>query len=181
MPNPRSTASLFGHPIHPMLVPFPIAFFVAAFACDLAFWRTENMQWFTGSQWLLGAGLVMAALAAAAGLTDFVGDKKIRNLTAAWLHAGGNVAVVLIEAYNFYLRYTTGSSAVLFAGLSLSALVVAGLLFTGWMGWEMVYRHRVGVAENINIHRGYIHAEEKDLGFPYPKNRGFGDENRPSP
>jgi len=38
--NPRSTASIAGHPIHPMLIPFPIAFFIATFVCDLAYWQT---------------------------------------------------------------------------------------------------------------------------------------------
>src|SRR4051812_35330233 len=101
MANPRSTASLFGHPIHPMLIPFPIAFFVGTLACDLAFWKTANPFWVTATEWLLGAGLVMAALAATMGLIDFLSEKKIRNLTAAWLHAGGNIVVVLVEAYNF--------------------------------------------------------------------------------
>jgi uncharacterized membrane protein len=147
MTNPKSTASIFGHPIHPMLIPFPIAFFIGTFACDLAYWKTGNALWVTGTEWLLGAGLVMAALAAVAGLIDFLGESRIRNLTAAWLHAGGNVMVVLIEAYNFYIRYSTGPGSVLYVGLSLSLVVVGALLFTGWMGWEMVYRNKVGVTE----------------------------------
>jgi uncharacterized membrane protein len=68
--NPRSTASIAGHPLHPMLIPFPIAFFVAAFVCDLAFWQTGNTLWPTASLWLIGAGLAMAALAAVVGATD---------------------------------------------------------------------------------------------------------------
>ena len=77
MSNPKSTASIAGHPIHPMLIPFPIAFFVATFVCDLAYWQTANTAWATAATWLLGAGLVMAALAAVAGLTDFLGDELI--------------------------------------------------------------------------------------------------------
>jgi len=42
-------ASIAGHPIHPMLIPFPIAFFVATFACDLAFWSTANLSWFVAT------------------------------------------------------------------------------------------------------------------------------------
>jgi uncharacterized membrane protein len=145
--NPKSTASIAGHPIHPMLIPFPVAFFVAAFACDLAYWQTANEAWFTASIWLLGAGIVMAALAAIAGLTDVLGEPRIRALNDIWWHAGGNVLVVLIELYNFYIRYSGGASAVVPAGLTLSLIVVAVLLFTGWKGWEMVYRHRVGVAD----------------------------------
>lgn len=68
--NPKSTASIAGHPIHPMLIPFPIAFFVATFVCDIVFASTGNAGWVTASTWLLGAGLIMAVLAAIAGLTD---------------------------------------------------------------------------------------------------------------
>jgi uncharacterized membrane protein len=147
MPNPKSTAQIAGHPIHPMLIPFPIAFFVSTFLCDVAYWQTANPIWVTASIWLLGAGLVMAALAALMGLIDVFGDVRIRNLNDAWLHAGGNVLAVLIALYNWYSRYQHGSSAVLMTGLVLSLVVVLILLFTGWKGWEMVYRHRVGVSD----------------------------------
>jgi uncharacterized membrane protein len=42
MANPKSTAQIAGHPIHPMLIPFPIACFVLAFVSDLAFWKASN-------------------------------------------------------------------------------------------------------------------------------------------
>lgn len=145
--NPRSTASIAGHPIHPMLIPFPIAFFVATFVCDLVFWGTGNASWTDATRWLLGAGLIMAALAALAGLTDVLGDDRIRSLDTAWWHVGANILAVLIELYNWYTRYQHGSAAVIPTGLILSAVVVAILLFSGWKGWEMVYRHRVGVSE----------------------------------
>jgi uncharacterized membrane protein len=131
-----------------MLIPFPIAFFVATFLCDLAFWRTGDPAWSTAALWLLGAGLVMAALAAVAGLTDFLGDTRIRDLGTARWHAGGNIIAVLIALFNFYTRYAGGPPAVLPTGLVLSLIVVGILLFTGWMGWEMVYRHRVGIADD---------------------------------
>lgn len=146
--NPHSTAQIAGHPLHPMLIPFPIAFFVATFVCDLVFMRTGNTGWVMATEWLLGAGLVMAALAAVAGLTDFLGESRIRSLNAAWWHAGGNITAVLIALYNFYIRYQSGAAAGLSStGVILSAVVVLILLFTGWKGWEMVYKHRVGIAD----------------------------------
>lgn len=42
MPNPHSTATIAGHPIHPMLIPLPIAFFVGTFVCDLVYWQTSS-------------------------------------------------------------------------------------------------------------------------------------------
>ena len=78
MANPQSTAKIAGHPIHPMLIPFPIAFFVGTFACDIAYWVTGNANWAMVTPWLLGAGIIMAALAALAGLTDVIGEERIR-------------------------------------------------------------------------------------------------------
>jgi uncharacterized membrane protein len=145
--NPQSTAQIAGHPIHPMLIPFPIAFLVGTLVTDLIFWRTGNPGWATASLYLLGAALIMAALAAVAGLTDFLGDERIRNLSAAWHHMLGNVAAVLLSLWNWYRRYETGEAAVLPTGLLISLVVVLILLYTGWRGWEMVYRHRVAVSD----------------------------------
>jgi uncharacterized membrane protein len=47
MSNPQSTAKIAGRPIHPMLIPFPIAFFVATFVCDIVYWQTTSMAWAT--------------------------------------------------------------------------------------------------------------------------------------
>jgi uncharacterized membrane protein len=101
----------------------------------------------TAAIWLLGAGLIMAALAAVAGLADVVGEPRIRALNDVWWHAGGNVLVVLIELYNFFARHSEGTSAIVPKRLVLSLVVVCILLFTGWKGWEMVYRFGVGVAD----------------------------------
>lgn len=145
MSNPKSTAAIAGHPIHPMLIVFPVAAFVGAFASDLAFWKTANAFWSMASLWMLGVGLIMAGLAAVMGLIDFAGDTRIRDLSAAWHHAIGNIAAVLIEFYNWYMRYQ--GEAVIPTGAILSGVVVLMLLYTGWQGWEMVYRHKVGVAD----------------------------------
>jgi uncharacterized membrane protein len=150
MSNPRSTASIAGHPIHPMLVPFPIAFFTATLFCDIVFWRSGNAGWTTAALWLLGAGLAMAALAAIAGLVDVLGEPRVRALREVWWHAGGNVLLVLIQAVSWYVRFSEGPAAVLPTGLILSAVAVGLMLFTGWMGWQMVYRDHVGVSDEAD-------------------------------
>ena len=148
MANPQSTAKIAGHPIHPMLIPFPIAFFVGTFACDVAYWITGNANWAMVTPWLLGAGIIMAVLAGLVGLTDVVGEQRIRSLADAWWHAGGIAIVALIEIYNWYARVTEGAAAIVPKGLILSLVVTCILLFAGWMGWNMVYRHRVGIADD---------------------------------
>ena len=145
--NPESTAQVAGHPIHPMLIPFPIAFLVATLVSDLIFLRTGNPGWATASLWLLGAALVMAALAAVAGLIDFLGDERIRDLSAAWHHMIGNVFAVVLALINWYRRYAATEPGIPSGGVVLSLLVVLILLYTGWRGWEMVYKHRVAVSD----------------------------------
>ena len=148
MPNPKSTAQIAGHPIHPMLIPFPIAFFVGTFVCDLVYWQMSNPAWAAATLWLLGAGLVMAALAAVMGLIDVFGDQQIRQLSTVWWHAGANVLLVLIEFLNLFIRYQDGSAAIIPNGLLLSLIAVLLLLFSGWKGGELVFRGHVGVADN---------------------------------
>jgi uncharacterized membrane protein len=144
--NPPSTARIAGHPLHPMLVPFPIVCFVGAFATDLAYWRTADMQWANFSAWLLAAGLVFGVLAALAGLTDFLSHRRVRAQKPAWAHMLGNELVLGLSLVNAFVHSRDAWTSVVPTGLILSGLVVLILCVTGWLGWAMVYRHRVGVA-----------------------------------
>jgi uncharacterized membrane protein len=144
--NPRSTATVGGHPIHPMLVPFPIVCFVGAFVTDIFFAYGGGDGWATASNWLLGFGLAAAALAALAGLTDFMGSDHLRRSSTALKHMIANVTAVVVEAVNLLIRLTNPDS-VLSIGIFLSGLTVLILLYSGWLGGELVYVHRVGVHE----------------------------------
>jgi uncharacterized membrane protein len=148
--NPISSANIGGHPIHPILITLPIGFWVATFLADLGFWWTRAEGWATAAMWLLGVAVVTAALAAIAGLIDFIGDARIRALKEAWHHAIGNVLAVLISLFSFYWRYSHGVAGVLPVGLVSSLLVVGIILFTGWKGGEMVFRHGVAVRDERN-------------------------------
>lgn len=143
--NPPSTAKIAGHPLHPMLVPFPIVCFVGAFATDLAYWRTADMQWANFSAWLLAAGLVFGVLAALAGLIDFLSHRRVRAQKPAWAHMLGNVLVLGLSLVNAFVHSRDAWTSVVPTGLILSSVVVLILCVTGWLGWAMVYRHRVGV------------------------------------
>jgi len=148
MTNPRSTAQIAGHPIHPMLVPFPIAFLVGTLASDLAYRCTDDAFWPAASYWLLAAALVMAALTAVVGLIDFLGEPRIRAVSASWHHMIGNVTAVVLSLLSFWLRYSEGIAAYPMV-LWISLVVVFLLLFTGWKGGELVFKHRVGVSDDI--------------------------------
>ena len=143
--RPSSTAKIAGHPIHAMLVPFPIVCFVGALCTDIAYARSEDLQWANFSAWLLFSGLAMGVLAAIAGLIDFIADPRIRAQRPAWPHAIGNGVVLLLALFNNLVHSRDGWTSVMPAGLTLSALTVVGMLVTGWLGGALVYRHGVGV------------------------------------
>lgn len=144
--HPRSTAQIGGHPIHPMLVPFPIVCFIGALVTDIVFLNNGDAGWATASRYLLAIGLVMAALAAFAGLTDFMGDDRIRRSSTALQHMIANVSAVVLELVNFFLRLNSDDQ-IAKVGIYLSAATVLILVFSGWKGGDLVFRHGVGVRD----------------------------------
>ena len=113
---------------------------------DLIFLNTGDRGFATASHWLIGFGIGTALLAAAFGLIDYMGDDRIRRLGVALQHMMANVAAVVVSIINFAIRLgDPGDIGGL--GVYLSGAVVLILLYSGWLGGEMVYRHRVAVQE----------------------------------
>lgn len=146
--HPRSTAKIGTHPIHPMLIPFPIVCFILTFVCDILYVRGDTGV-AAASNWLLIIGLVMAGLAAVAGLTDFLGDKRIQGADAI-KHMLANVTVVVLELVNLVMRLKNpdfiGST-----GVYISGVAVLLLVYSGWKGGDLVYRHGIGVHDTSNL------------------------------
>ena len=147
--NPRSTMRIFHQPIHPFLVPIPIACFVGVLLTDLTYWRSAEMMWANFSAWLVSVGVIFGFLAAIFGLIDFLMNRSIRSQAPAWPHAIGNVVVLVLAlaTLNMFVHSRDAWTSVVPWGLALSAATVLIMLFTVWMGRSMVYRHGVGVAE----------------------------------
>jgi uncharacterized membrane protein len=145
MPNPRSTAQIGGHPIHVMLVPFPIVCYVLTLCSDLAYWKTAAMQWANMSAWLLMVGLAFAVLAALAGFVDFLGERRIRALPIVWIHAIGNALALALAIFDELVHSRDAYTSVVPTGLTLSVLVVLITVVTSWLGGSLVHSHGVGV------------------------------------
>lgn len=146
--NPRSTARIGTHPIHPMLVPFPITCLVGTLVTDLLFLNYGDPGFFVASKWLLGFGIATALLAAVFGLIDFMGEDRIRRSSHALQHMIANVSAVVVSIINFMVRVGNDEGIVQSLGIYLSGAVVLILLFSGWRGGDLVYVHRVGVNES---------------------------------
>lgn len=132
-----------GHALHQMLVPFPVAYFAAAFATDLAYWRTAEIMWERFSVWLIAGGLVMAALVAVAVAIDVAVGRQRPD----WPRALGYALAVLVSLLNVLVHSRDGYTAVVPLGLTLSAIVVVILLFTSSAGWALTYRRHIGAGK----------------------------------
>lgn len=141
-----STAEVAGHPIHPMLVPIPIVCFIGALVTDITYYVSAQMMWADFSSWLLIVGLVFGVLAAIAGLTEFLTNRLIRSQAPAWPHLLGNLGVLILAFFNALIHTRDAWTSVVPTGLILSIVTVLILPVTGWLGWALVYRHRVGVS-----------------------------------
>ncbi|WAL58249.1 DUF2231 domain-containing protein [Thermocoleostomius sinensis] len=140
-----STVAIAGHPLHPLLVTFPIAFLTAVLATDLAYWFTDDEFWARASVWLIGAGIVTGLIAALTGMLDFLKIDRVRQHNAGWFHMVGNVAALVLSLVNLGLRWGNTTGAILPIGLLLSLVVATLLGLTGWYGAELIYRHKVAV------------------------------------
>jgi uncharacterized membrane protein len=128
-----------------MLVSFPIVCFVLNFVADIIYIQNRSPGWATATHWLLAIGLGFAALAAVAGLTDFLGDKRIQGADAV-KHMLANVTAVVVELVNLILRLNN-PDFIASTGVILSGVVVLILLYSGWKGGDLVFRHGIGVED----------------------------------
>jgi uncharacterized membrane protein len=146
--HPPATAAIAGHPIHAMLVPFPIVCFTLALVTDIAYWRTSHLMWAEFSAWLLLAGICFGVAAAVFGAIDFLASREVRARPPAWPHAIGNAVVLVLAFFNNLVHAADGWTSVVPWGLTLSALTVLVMLVTGWLGASLVHVHRVGVRDH---------------------------------
>ena len=141
-----SRVAVFGHPIHAMLVAFPIAgaFWVAG--CDALYWWTLDPFFARAALWGAGAAFVMGALAAASGAAEMMLVRSARQHPSAWSH--GVIALVLLSvlALSWVHRLGDPQMGVLPWGILLSGLQLMLVSFAGWHGGKLVFEHRFGVA-----------------------------------
>ena len=144
-----SPASIGGHPVHPMIIPFPIALWVFSLVADLIFlWRGNPVWRDYIAFYTLLAGIIGAVAAAVPGFIDWLSLKDPGVVKIANWHARLNVIALLVFAASFYLR-TRGGSALVSGSYNIPiALSVFGVILisiSGYLGGEMVFKHGVGV------------------------------------
>ena len=149
-----SRASIGGHPIHPMLIPFPIGLLVFSLIADLIYLWRGNPVWenYIAFYTLLG-GIIGAAAAAIPGLIDWATLTDRAAVKVANWHARVNIIGLVIFIASFYLRTTSGAKWIVSMPMLpfiLSLIGVVGLSIAGYLGGELVFRHGVAVAVPIS-------------------------------
>ena len=147
----ESRAKLLGHPIHPMLIVFPLGLLGMAVVFDVIALALRTGYWSEVALWMMVAGIVSGLIAAPFGLIDWLAiPAGTRAKRIGALHGLGNVVVLLLFAASAWLRWFTPQApptealAFGFAGLCLA-------LFTGWLGGELVDRLGVGVDDRAHV------------------------------
>lgn len=140
-----STVAIAGHPLHPALVIFPVAFLTGVLGSDIAYLWTNDPFWARASFWLIAVGLIAGVAAAITGILDFIKIKRARDRSAGWLHMGGNIVVMVLSLINLLLRMGDAIAIIWPWGVTLSAIVATLLGITGWLGGELSFRHKIGV------------------------------------
>jgi uncharacterized membrane protein len=139
-----SAVALVGHPIHVMMVHFPIAFVIATFGVDVFYWLSGDVFWVRVGLWSAGMAFWSGVAASVVGTGELLLVRGIRLLEASWSHAVAAMTLVAIAGANWGLRLID-TAAILPHGLALSALASVMVGFAGWHGGKLVFDHGVGI------------------------------------
>ncbi|HET7114015.1 MAG TPA: DUF2231 domain-containing protein [Pyrinomonadaceae bacterium] len=143
----KSKASIGGHPIHPMLIPFPLALWATSFVVDILFYFLRHPTLLVIAKFMLAAGCISAIAAAIPGIIDGLAIKNGDAKRAANWHARLNIAALVIFAISLFLRLGSYSGMVgrrLTIPFLLSLVGVILISISGWLGGELVFRYGIG-------------------------------------
>jgi uncharacterized membrane protein len=147
----KSKVTIAGHPVHPMLIPFPLALWATSFVVDVLFYFLKNPTLLIISKFMIAAGCLGAIAAAIPGIIDWLAirDGEVKGV-ANW-HARLNIAALVVFAINFFLRMGRYSELVgrrLTIPFLLSLVGVILISISGWLGGELVFRYGIGQTRN---------------------------------
>jgi uncharacterized membrane protein len=152
MPAPTepilSRAAIAGHPLHPMLIHFPVAALIGLVGADAAYVWGGDPFWARAGLWLAGIGALGGWAASIAGIIDLVVIRRVRRLITAWGHALIAVMMLSLATFNWSLRMVGGSEPGILVmpwGLAASLLTAALISLAAYLGGRLVYEHAVGV------------------------------------
>ena len=170
----ESKVKFAGHPVHPMLIVFPLGLLATAVIFDIVYLVSSNNQWTLVAYYMVGAGVIGGLAAAVFGWLDwFAIPTGTRAKRIGLLHGAGNVIVLALFILSWVLRRDNPE-------VPPTGAIVAGLVgfvlaaFTGWLGGELVDRLGVGVDEGA-------HLDSPSSLSELPAGAGLGSSYRSRP
>jgi len=142
-----SKMALAGHPVHAMLVAFPIALTMSVLGADLLYWWSGDAFWARAAGWATFGAFLMAVLAAITGTIELLMVAGIRGRAASWTHFILAMTLLSILGLNWMIRIGAAQEAVLPMGLALSFLAAAMTAITGWHGGKLVFEYQIGISQ----------------------------------
>lgn len=142
----RTPARVKNHPIHPMVIPFPLALWGFSFAADMIYlFSGRKKKWRNIAKTAMGGGIVSALGAAAPGFIDYLSlkDEQVKNIATA--HMLLNLSGVAAYSLNWQMRKSGRHQNL---PIAMSGINMILLVISGWLGGSMVYEHKVGVVES---------------------------------
>ena len=143
--------NFLGHPVHPMVIVFPLGLLPAAVACDIIYLVRGGPQWAHIAYWLIAAGVLSGLFAAIFGFADWLAlDNGTRAKRIGLWHAIVMDTVVVLFAVSWWLRRSNPDAPTTVA-IALGIVAVCFALAGAWLGGEMVYRLSVGVDFDAHV------------------------------
>lgn len=159
-----STARIFGHPIHPMLIGLPIGAYLFSLVCGLLYFGLADPFWFTASYWLAITGVGTALLAAIPGLVDLAtipNDAQAKSVGIWHMILQVTNVVLFFVAWLMMGGFAGPITSTVATPLVLQAVGALVLAVAGWLGWEMVYRHHVAIEHVTEEEERIVDAHER--------------------
>jgi len=146
-----SRAKLVGHPVHPMLIPFPIGLLTTAVVFDIIYLTTDRPGFPIAAAYAIAGGIIGGLLAAPFGWIDFFkipADTRAKRI--GLLHGLINVVVLVLFAISWLLRWNAGGWEPRPWALACSFVAVVVAAVAAWLGGELVDRLAIGIDEGAN-------------------------------
>ena len=147
----ESKVKVMGHPIHPILIPFPLGLLSTSVVFDIVYLLTGDGKWTEISFWMIAAGVIGGLAAAVFGLIDWLAiPSGTRAKAVGMWHGTTNVVMVTLFVVSWLLRAgAPGDPGTVAIVLSFVAVGLASP--GGFLGGELVVRLGVGVAEGAHL------------------------------
>lgn len=140
-----------GHPVHPMLVNYPLGLLTIAPIFDVIHWITRNGYWSTVAFWMIAVGTAAGLLAAVTGTIDWLGiPAGSRAKMVGLIHGVGNYFILALFVISWLTRLNAQANPPIIASV-LTFLGAALFMVTGYLGGELTIHFGVGIEPGANV------------------------------